>query len=44
VHYKQTVIGVAWTMIRPLLAMVVFTVIIGKPAKLPREISGKPTA
>ena len=37
VHYKQTVIGVAWTLIRPLLTMVVFTVIFGKLAKLPTE-------
>ena len=35
VRYKQTVIGVAWALIRPLLTMVVFTVIFGKIAKLP---------
>lgn len=28
VRYKQTVIGVAWAVIRPLLTMVVFTVIL----------------
>jgi hypothetical protein len=27
--YKQTVIGAAWTLIRPFLAMVVFTVVFG---------------
>jgi lipopolysaccharide transport system permease protein len=37
VRYKQTVIGVAWALIRPLLTMLVFTVIFGKLAKLPSE-------
>ena len=37
VRYKQTVIGVAWSVIRPLLTMVVFSVIFGKLAKLPSE-------
>ena len=37
VRYKQTVIGVAWALIRPLLTMVVFTVIFGTLAKLPTE-------
>jgi lipopolysaccharide transport system permease protein len=35
VRYKQTVIGVAWAVIRPLLTMVVFTVIFGRLANLP---------
>jgi lipopolysaccharide transport system permease protein len=35
VRYKQTVIGVAWAVIRPLLMMAVFTVVFGKIAKLP---------
>lgn len=35
VRYKQTVIGVAWAVIRPLLTMIVFTIIFGKLAKLP---------
>ncbi|VFQ47303.1 ABC transporter permease [Desulfoluna butyratoxydans] len=35
VRYKQTVIGVAWSVLRPLLTMVVFTIIFGKIAKLP---------
>ena len=34
VRYKQTVIGIAWTVIRPLLTMIVFTIIFGKLAKL----------
>src|SRR3954452_5976181 len=37
VRYKQTVIGIIWAMIRPLLTMVVFTVIFGRLAKLPSE-------
>jgi lipopolysaccharide transport system permease protein len=37
VRYKQTVIGVAWALIRPFLTMVVFTVVFGQLAKLPSE-------
>src|SRR6478736_5885166 len=35
VRYKQTVIGVLWALIRPLLAVLVFTIIFGRIAKLP---------
>lgn len=35
VRYKQTVIGLAWSVIRPFLTMIVFTVIFGNLAKLP---------
>ena len=35
VRYKQTVIGIAWSVIRPILTMIVFTIIFGKIAKLP---------
>lgn len=35
VRYKQTIIGVAWAVVRPLLTMVIFTVVFGKLAKLP---------
>ena len=35
VRYKQTVIGVAWAVLRPFLMMVVFTIVFGKLAKLP---------
>jgi len=35
VRYKQTVIGVAWSLVRPFLTMVVFTVVFGKLAGLP---------
>jgi lipopolysaccharide transport system permease protein len=37
VRYKQTIIGIAWALIRPFLTMVVFTVVFGKIAKLPSE-------
>ena len=37
VRYKQTVIGLVWALIQPLLTMIVFTVIFGKVAKLPTE-------
>ncbi len=37
VRYKQTLIGVAWAVLRPFLTMVVFTVVFGKLAKLPTE-------
>src|SRR5690242_5063007 len=37
VRYKQTVIGIIWAVIRPLLTMVVFTVIFGRIAKLPSD-------
>lgn len=35
VRYKQTIIGIAWSLIRPLLTMIVFTIIFGKLAQLP---------
>ncbi len=35
VRYKQTVIGIAWALIRPFLTMVVFTLVFSKIAKLP---------
>src|SRR4028118_743232 len=37
VRYKQTVIGIAWALIRPLLTMIVFTIVFGQIAKLPSE-------
>ncbi|NER00345.1 MAG: ABC transporter permease [Cyanothece sp. SIO2G6] len=37
VRYKQTVIGIAWALIRPFLTMVVFTIVFGKLAKLPSD-------
>ena len=35
VRYKQTVIGIAWSVIRPLLTMIVFTIIFGRLAGFP---------
>lgn len=35
VRYKQTVIGTLWAFIRPLITMVVFTIIFGRIARLP---------
>src|SRR5215471_7378887 len=37
VRYKQTVIGVAWAVIRPLLTVVIFAFIFGRIAKLPSD-------
>lgn len=37
VRYKQTVIGVAWAVIRPFLTMVIFAIIFGRVAQLPSE-------
>src|ERR1700733_2368441 len=37
VRYKQTAIGVLWALIRPLLTMLVLTIIFGRIAKLPTD-------
>lgn len=37
VRYKQTFFGVAWALIQPLLAMVLFTLILGRGVGLPSE-------
>src|SRR5215471_9025966 len=37
VRYKQTVVGVAWSLIRPLLTMVAVTLVFGKLAKMPSD-------
>jgi len=37
VRYKQTAIGIIWALLRPLLTMIVFTIVFGKIAKLPSE-------
>ena len=37
VRYKQTVIGVLWALIQPLLTMLVMTIIFSRVAKLPAE-------
>lgn len=37
VRYKQTLIGILWALLRPLLTMVVLSVVFGKWAKMPSE-------
>ena len=37
VRYKQTVLGVAWAIIQPLMTMVVFSLFFGKLAKVPSD-------
>ena len=37
IQYKQTIIGILWALIRPVLTMIVFTIVFGKIAKLPSE-------
>ncbi len=43
VRYKQTVIGLLWAVLRPFLAMIVFTIVFGRIAGLPSE-AGAPYA
>ena len=37
IRYKQTAIGVAWAVVRPVLTMAIFTVVFGRLAKLPSD-------
>ncbi len=37
VRYKQTVIGIAWSVVRPFLTMVIFTIVFSRLAHLPSE-------
>lgn len=37
VRYKQTVIGIVWALLRPLLTMLIFTFVFGRLAKLPSD-------
>jgi lipopolysaccharide transport system permease protein len=37
VRYKQTIIGILWAILRPLLTMVIFTIIFSRIAKLPSD-------
>jgi homopolymeric O-antigen transport system permease protein len=37
VRYKQTVIGIAWAVIRPFMTMVIFTTVFGRLANLPSD-------
>ena len=36
-RYKQTIIGILWAILRPLLTMIVFTIIFGRIARLPSD-------
>ncbi len=37
VKYKQTVVGIAWAIFQPFMAMIVFSVVFGKLANLPSD-------
>jgi lipopolysaccharide transport system permease protein len=37
IRYKQTAIGVAWAVIRPVLTVLIFTVVFGRIARLPSQ-------
>jgi lipopolysaccharide transport system permease protein len=37
IRYKQTVIGVAWVIVQPLLTMLMFTIFFGRLAKMPSQ-------
>lgn len=37
IRYKQTAVGASWALVRPLLTMLVFTIIFGRLARLPSE-------
>jgi lipopolysaccharide transport system permease protein len=37
VQYKQTIVGIGWAVVRPLLTMAIFTVVFGNLAGLPSE-------
>jgi lipopolysaccharide transport system permease protein len=37
VRYKQTVLGAAWAILRPLLTMAIFSVVFGRFAKMPSD-------
>lgn len=36
-RYKQTVIGITWSLVRPIITVLVFTVVFGKLAKFPSD-------
>jgi lipopolysaccharide transport system permease protein len=37
IRYKQTVLGAAWTIVQPLMAMIVFSIFFGRLAGIPSE-------
>jgi len=44
VRYKQTILGVAWSVVRPLLTMVIFTIVFSKAANLKADDPSVPYA
>ncbi len=41
IRYKQTVLGVVWSVLRPLLSTIVFTVLFGRIAQLTSEVDSR---
>ena len=37
IRYKQTVIGILWVVLQPLITMIIFSVFFGKLARMPSE-------
>jgi lipopolysaccharide transport system permease protein len=37
VRYKQTVLGIAWAVLQPVLSMIIFSIFFGKLAKMPSD-------
>src|SRR5665213_2863035 len=37
VRYKQTILGVAWGVLQPLMTMIIFSLVFGRFAKIPSE-------
>jgi lipopolysaccharide transport system permease protein len=37
VRYKQTVLGISWAILQPVLTMIIFSIIFGRMAKLPSD-------
>ena len=37
IRYKQTILGVAWALLQPIITMSIFTVVFGRFAKIPSD-------
>jgi lipopolysaccharide transport system permease protein len=37
IRYKQSIVGIGWAIIQPLMTMIIFTIVFGKFAKLPSD-------
>ena len=37
VRYKQTALGIAWSVLQPLFMMIVFSILFGRIAKIPSD-------